>query len=129
MCTSVSTLGAAQRKRRPERVSAAALGVGTGASGPVAASGGYWISSTADEIFAEPSTITGSIGVFGILPTFEDSLAGIGVTSDGVETTPLSTMDPFTGLNDSARQVFQTGTERTYERFTHLVARGRLRYY
>ncbi|MAT82969.1 MAG: signal peptide peptidase SppA [Gammaproteobacteria bacterium] len=93
--------------------------------GPVAASGGYWISSTADEIFAEPSTITGSIGVFGILPTFEDSLAGIGVTSDGVETTPLSTMDPFTGLNDSARQVFQTGTERTYERFTHLVARGR----
>lgn len=93
--------------------------------GPVAASGGYWISSTADEIFAEPSTITGSIGVFGILPTFEDSLAGIGVTSDGVETTPLSSLNPFTGLNDSAKQVFQTGTEQTYQRFTNLVARGR----
>lgn len=93
--------------------------------GPVAASGGYWISATADEIFAEPSTITGSIGVFGIVPTFEDSLAAIGVTSDGVETTPLSSLNPLTGLNDSIDQVLQTGTENTYERFTNLVARGR----
>src|SRR3546814_6815286 len=55
--------------------------------GNVAASGGYWISTAADRIIAEPSTITGSIGVFGILPSFENSLAKIGITPDGVKTT------------------------------------------
>ena len=58
--------------------------------GSVAASGGYWVSTPADFIFAEPSTITGSIGVFGILPSFEGTLAKLGVGADGVKTTPLS---------------------------------------
>src|SRR3546814_3481798 len=56
--------------------------------GNVAASGGYWISTAADRIIAEPSTITGSIGVFGLLPSFENSLAKIGITTDGVKTLP-----------------------------------------
>lgn len=56
----------------------------------MAASGGYWISAPADEIFAHDTTITGSIGVFGLFPTFENTLDKIGVTTDGVGTTPLA---------------------------------------
>ena len=58
--------------------------------GDVAASGGYWVSTASDQIFAEPETITGSIGIFGVVPTFEDTLAKFGITSDGIRTTPLS---------------------------------------
>ena len=56
----------------------------------VAASGGYWVATPADRIFAEPDTITGSIGVFGILPSFEKALDNIGVGADGIKTTALS---------------------------------------
>lgn len=93
--------------------------------GPVAASGGYWISATADAIVAEPTTITGSIGVFGILPTFERSLAELGVTTDGVATTPLGGADLLTGLNEPTRTILQASTEHTYRHFLNLVARGR----
>ena len=58
--------------------------------GNVAASGGYWVATPGDYIFAEPSTITGSIGVFGVLPSFEGTLAKLGVGADGIKTTPLS---------------------------------------
>ena len=68
--------------------------------GSLAASGGYWVSTAGDMIFAEPNTITGSIGIFGIIPTFEDTLKKIGVTSDGVRTTPLSGQpDVIAGTN------------------------------
>jgi protease IV len=93
--------------------------------GPVAASGGYWIAATADAIVAEPTTITGSIGVFGILPTFEKSLARIGVTTDGVGTSPLGGADLLTGLNAPMATILQATTEHTYQRFLNLVARGR----
>ncbi|KAF4531133.1 hypothetical protein B566_EDAN019163 [Ephemera danica] len=56
----------------------------------MAASGGYWVSTPADRFFAEPSTITGSIGIFAVVPSFERALGEWGVTSDGVKTTPLS---------------------------------------
>jgi len=92
----------------------------------VAASGGYWIAATADKILAQPTTITGSIGVFGIVPTFEDALAGIGVRTDGVETTPLSrTLDPFAGLNEPMSRILQSNVENSYQLFLNLVARGR----
>lgn len=93
--------------------------------GPLAASGGYWISATADAIVAEPSTLTGSIGVFGIVPSFEKSLAAVGVNSDGVQTTPLSAVNPLTGLSDATRRMLQVGTEQAYQQFLNLVARGR----
>jgi protease IV len=90
------------------------------------ASGGYWIASTADEIWASPATITGSIGIFGLVPTFEDSLAEIGVYRDGVGTTPLSLgADPLSGLNEEMKTVIQANLEFGYQRFLHLVARGR----
>jgi protease-4 len=93
--------------------------------GPLAASGGYWIAATADAIVAEPTTLTGSIGVFGIVPTFEDSLASVGVTSDGVRTSPLTAVNPLAGISDATASVLQTGTEHAYRRFLTLVARGR----
>ena len=58
--------------------------------GSVAASGGYWVSTPADFIYAEPSTITGSIGVFGIIASFQGTLQKLGIGADGVKTTPLS---------------------------------------
>lgn len=94
--------------------------------GGVAASGGYWISATADEIWAAPTTVTGSIGIFGIVPTFEDSLAAIGVSRDGVGTTPLAgALDPFGGITEPMGRVIQANVESGYQRFIELVARGR----
>ncbi len=94
--------------------------------GNVAASGGYWISATADAIFARPTTITGSIGVFGIVPTFERALSEIGVQTDGIGTTPLSrAFDPFAGISDEMTRILQLNTEQNYEQFVNLVARGR----
>lgn len=92
----------------------------------VAASGGYWVSMPADRIFAEPETITGSIGVFGILPSFDQTLAKIGVTADGIATTPLSGQpDVFGGVNDEFNQLAQASVEDIYARFTGLVAKSR----
>jgi len=92
----------------------------------VAASGGYWISATADEIWAAPTTITGSIGIFGMVPTFEDSLASIGITRDGVASAPLADgLDPFGGVSDAMGHILQANVESGYKRFLDLVARGR----
>ena len=94
--------------------------------GNVAASGGYWVSTPADRIFAEPETITGSIGIFGVLPTFEDTLADWGVTTDGVTTTSLSGQpDLAAGLTPGAEAVLQATVQSGYERFLSLVAQSR----
>ena len=92
----------------------------------VAASGGYWVATPADRIVAEPDTITGSIGVFAVLPSFERALSNIGVTTDGIATTPLAGQpDVFGGPNDSFDALAQTSVERIYSRFTGLVAQSR----
>lgn len=94
--------------------------------GNVAASGGYWISTPADLIFAEPGTITGSIGVFGILPSFEGTLAKLGITTDGVRTTPLSGQpDIAGGTTPEFDRIMQMGIEDIYGRFVGLVAQAR----
>jgi protease-4 len=94
--------------------------------GSVAASGGYWVSTPADTIFAEPSTITGSIGVFGIIPTFAGTLQKIGLSADGVGTTPLSGQpDVYRGTTPAFDALVQTGIENIYARFTGLVAQSR----
>lgn len=91
-----------------------------------AASGGYWVAATSDKIYAEPSTITGSIGTFIMLPTFEGTLGWLGVSSGGVGTTPLAdAMDPFRPLNPVVERTLQKSVDLTYRRFTSLVARGR----
>ena len=94
--------------------------------GSVAASGGYWVSTPADYIYAEPSTITGSIGVFGILPSFQGTLAKLGVGADGVKTTPLSgEPDLLKGPSPEASQLIQTGVKAMYGRFLNIVAQSR----
>lgn len=94
--------------------------------GSLAASGGYWVATAGDVIFAEPNTITGSIGIFGLLPTFENSLAKIGVTTDGVATTPLSGQPDFmAGTNPVTDRIIQSGIENGYARFIGLVAEAR----
>ncbi|WP_105101463.1 signal peptide peptidase SppA [Microbulbifer pacificus] len=94
--------------------------------GSVAASGGYWISAGGDRIWASPSTITGSIGVFGAFPTFEDSLEHLGVYNDGVGTTELAgTMRLDRALPEAAADILQQGVEHTYAKFLRLVAEAR----
>jgi protease IV len=94
--------------------------------GNVAASGGYWVAMAGDKIFAEPSTITGSIGVFGIIPSFENTLGRYGITSDGVKTTPLSGQPDFIGgFTPETDRFIQTGVEDVYTRFLRLVATSR----
>jgi protease-4 len=94
--------------------------------GSVAASGGYWVSTPANFIYAEPSTITGSIGVFGIIPSFEGTLKKLGVGADGVKTTPLSgEPDLFKGPSPEANQLIQTGVDSMYGRFLAIVAEAR----
>ena len=94
--------------------------------GNVAASGGYWISTAGERIFAEPETITGSIGIFGVIPTFEDALAQYGVTTDGVRTTPLSGQpDIAAGFTPETDALLQATVESGYRRFLGLVAQSR----
>ncbi len=94
--------------------------------GNVAASGGYWIATPADRIFAEPGTLTGSIGVFAVVPTFEDLLSEYGVNTDGVRTTPLSGQpDLLGGFTPETEAVLQASVEAQYGRFLDLVAASR----
>ncbi len=92
----------------------------------VAASGGYYISMPADEIWAAPSTITGSIGVFAILPTFQRSLERLGVRIDGVGSTRLSgQLSALRELGPDARRILQASVEDAYRIFTGKVADAR----
>jgi len=94
--------------------------------GNVAASGGYWVASAGDKIFAEPSTITGSIGVFGIIPSFQGSLAKLGIGADGVKTTPLSgEPDVLGGPSPEAGHMIQAGVESIYRQFLTIVGQAR----
>ena len=94
--------------------------------GSVAASGGYWISSTADRILAHPTTITGSIGIFGLFLDMEESLSSIGIHSDGVGSSPWAgAMDPARKPGEHLQRALQLGIEHGYRQFINLVARGR----
>jgi protease-4 len=94
--------------------------------GDLAASGGYYIASSADEIWAHPATITGSIGIFAAIPTFQNTLKKIGVSVDGVGTTNLSGQLRFDRpLGEDAKTLLQTFIERGYEEFLARVAEGR----
>ncbi|MCE7949553.1 MAG: signal peptide peptidase SppA [Xanthomonadales bacterium PRO7] len=94
--------------------------------GNVAASGGYWISMDGDEIFAEPTTITGSIGIFGIMMNIPNTLAKIGIHTDGVGTTPLADpVDPRRALDPAVGTALQAVIDNGYQRFIHKVAAAR----
>ena len=94
--------------------------------GDLAASGGYYIAAPADEIWASPATITGSIGIFAVIPTIDKTLGKIGITVDGVGTTPLSgQLRLDRPLGDAARKVVQATIERGYDEFLGRVSAGR----
>ena len=93
--------------------------------GAMAASGGYWISSTADYIIADANTITGSIGIFAMFPTFENSIKKIGVNADGVSTTELANTSAFSPLAKPVQDIYQTEIEHGYDRFLEIVSKGR----
>ncbi|MDF2180417.1 signal peptide peptidase SppA [Aliiglaciecola sp. CAU 1673] len=90
-----------------------------------AASGGYWISAGADEIWAAPSTITGSIGIFGMFMTYEKTLDYLGIHADGVGTTEFSGFSPARSLDPKLGQIIQRNVEHGYEQFISLVAEKR----
>ena len=94
--------------------------------GNVAASGGYWVAMPGERIFAQPQTITGSIGVFAVVPTFEQAAARLGVGSDGYRTTPLSGQPDFIGgFTPEMDAVLQSSISSTYSDFLNLVAKAR----
>ena len=92
----------------------------------VAASGAYWIAMAGEEVWASPASITGSIGVFGFIPTFSRPLEKIGIHTDGVGTTPLAgKLRLDMPLDQDLKRIFQTATDRTYREFLQVVAQGR----
>jgi protease-4 len=97
--------------------------------GAVAASGGYWIAAPANEIWASPTTITGSIGIFGLFHTLEDSFNALGLNVDGVGTTELAGLSAglpfFKGLGEREKDIFQLMIERGYTEFLTMVAENR----
>ena len=93
--------------------------------GGVAASGGYWISTPASYIIASPSTLTGSIGIFGVINTIENSLSTLGVHTDGVSTSPLADVSMTKALPDQVQQMMQISIGNGYHNFLSLVADSR----
>jgi protease-4 len=89
----------------------------------VAASGGYWISVGADRVFASPMTITGSIGIFGMFPTYQRTAAQLGIANDGVGSTPFSgQLRPDRAMTDETKRLFQLVIEEGYDDFIGRVA-------
>lgn len=94
--------------------------------GSVAASGGYWISMAADKIYASSETITGSIGIFGMFPTFHRSLAALGIATDGVGTTPWAgQLRPDRAMSNDTKALFQIIVDKGYEEFISKVSQHR----
>ncbi|WP_457577513.1 signal peptide peptidase SppA [Desulfomarina sp.] len=94
--------------------------------GAVAASGGYWIAANADEIWASPATITGSIGIFGAVPTFEKTLSTYGIHSDGTGTTPLASgINLARPLSEPLKAAIHLTITRGYDQFINIVSTGR----
>ena len=94
--------------------------------GSVAASGGYWIASAADQIWAAPTTITGSIGIYSAFPTFEKSLSSLGIHNDGVGTTRLAdAFDAARPINPILADSMEQTIQHNYHNFIHKVSEGR----
>lgn len=94
--------------------------------GDLAASGGYWISMNADEIIADPSTITGSIGIFGLWMSTTDTMAKVGIHTDGVATTQLAgAFNPARPLQPIVQNTLQTVINNGYDKFITSVAKAR----
>ncbi|MGD9948544.1 MAG: signal peptide peptidase SppA [Desulfobulbus sp.] len=94
--------------------------------GSMTASGGYWLSADADSIVAAPTTLTGSIGIFGAIPTLEKSLAKLGIHGDGIGTTDVAHFGNMTSaMSMEEASALQMDVEQGYKQFVSIVAQGR----
>ncbi|AUI66147.1 MULTISPECIES: signal peptide peptidase SppA [Glaesserella] len=93
--------------------------------GGMAASGGYWIAATSDKIIASPTTLTGSIGIFGLSVSFEKTAKNLGVSEDGIATSPLAQQTALKPLSKEQAEMIQISIEHGYDRFLELVSKGR----
>lgn len=94
--------------------------------GAMAASGGYWLSADADAIVASPTTLTGSIGIFGAIPTVEKTLARLGIHGDGIGTTDIAHFGNLaTAMSKEEAAAMQMDVEQGYRQFIDIVAKGR----
>jgi len=94
--------------------------------GSMAASGGYWIAADADEIWASPVTLTGSIGIFAAIPTFEESLSAMGIYNDGVGTTSMApALDLTRPLSPLLKEAISLSLHHGYDQFLNIVSEGR----
>ena len=120
-----SMLASEMIRREVEALSAAGKPV-VASMGTVAASGGYYIAMDADRIMAAPTSVTGSIGVYAVIPTFQRTLEKLGVTNDGFGTTSLAGAAEFDrALGAEAKQILQASVEHAYRTFVDGVARAR----
>ena len=120
----------ASEMMRDELIAAKRKGVNVIVSmGDYAASGGVYISTPADYIFAEPTTITGSIGVAIALPTFENAMDYVGVNFDGVYTSKYAGWDPTQAIDDDLDKIFASWGADVYDRFINFVAESRSQSY
>ena len=97
--------------------------------GDIAASGGVWVTTLSDEIWAKNETLTGSIGVYGILPTFENLYDWAGVQVDGTSSTEAAEWDPRSSMPDSVTNAIQASVDNTYEKFVNKVSDNRVMEY
>lgn len=93
--------------------------------GGMAASGGYWIAATSDKIIASPTTLTGSIGIFGLSVSFEKTAKNVGVNEDGITTSPFAQQSSLKPLSKEQAEMIQISIEHGYDRFLDLVSKGR----
>ncbi len=120
-----STLASEEIRRAVERHRAKGVPVAISFAN-IAASGGYWVATAGDRIFAQPETVTGSIGVFAVIPTFEDAAQRVGVDVDTLRTTPLSGQpDIIGGFNPEVDAILQASVNDTYDDFLVHVAKAR----
>lgn len=120
-----SVLASEQIRLALRRLNARGIPIVASMSG-TAASGGYWIAAEADEILASSSTITGSIGVFAMIPSVEKALAEVGVHTDGVYSTENARrLDPIAGIKESDSILMQAMVDNSYQRFLNIVSEGR----
>ena len=97
--------------------------------GDIAASGGVWVTTLSDEIWAKNETLTGSIGVYGILPTFENLYDWAGVQVDGTSSTEAAAWDPRSSMPESVTNAIQASVDNTYEKFVNKVSDNRVMEY
>ncbi|WP_288234252.1 signal peptide peptidase SppA [uncultured Haemophilus sp.] len=93
--------------------------------GGIAASGGYWIAATSDKILADKNTLTGSIGIFGVMFNLEKTAKNLGIREDGITTSPLAEISSLKPLSEEQKMLIQMSVEQGYREFLDLVSRGR----